>query len=190
VDNLLVLARLEDDPQENRHAPLRTVIAEVLGQLRSLARGAHVELRVNGDLPEVEVNDAARLLLANYLTNAIKYRDPAARDHYAHIEASIGTRHSGEPEVVVRVLDNGLGVAADKRESLFERFFRAHPQTSEHGTGLGLSIVRETANALGGRAWADFPEKGSAFSFALPCRKAAQAARRVRNRRRERPRVA
>ena len=39
------------------------------------------------------------------------------------------------------------------------------------GTGLGLSIVRDTAQLLGGRAWAEFPETGSVFAFSLPDRR-------------------
>jgi signal transduction histidine kinase len=74
-------------------------------------------------------------------------------------------------EVVVRVSDNGLGVPQESREQLFQRFFRAHDQTvtGEEGTGLGLSIVRETVEAVGGRAWAEFPGDGSVFAFAVPC---------------------
>jgi signal transduction histidine kinase len=73
--------------------------------------------------------------------------------------------------VVVRVSDNGLGVPREAREQLFHRFFRAHEATvtGEEGTGLGLSIVRETVEALGGRAWAEFPADGSVFAFAVPC---------------------
>jgi Signal transduction histidine kinase len=44
------------------------------------------------------------------------------------------------------------------------------------GTGLGLSIVRETVEALGGRVWAEFPERGSVFAFAIPCRRTADVA--------------
>ena len=71
--------------------------------------------------------------------------------------------------------DNGLGVTASQRERLFERFFRAGVETVSgvEGTGLGLSIVRETVEALGGRAWADFPEGLSEFAFSLPVRRAS-----------------
>jgi signal transduction histidine kinase len=71
-----------------------------------------------------------------------------------------------------------LGVPADKQGQLFQRFFRAHETvTGAEGTGLGLSIVRETAESLGGRAWAEFPqdgsvEGGSVFAFSLPDRRA------------------
>ena len=72
-------------------------------------------------------------------------------------------------EIVVRVLDNGLGVPPDSRAKLFQRFFRVHPDTGEEGSGLGLSLVRETIEASGGRAWAEFPPEGSIFAFSLPC---------------------
>jgi len=70
----------------------------------------------------------------------------------------------------VRVCDNGIGVPADKRDQLFERFYRAHEGTSKaEGTGLGLSIVRETAESQGGRAWAEYTEAGkTVFAIALP----------------------
>jgi signal transduction histidine kinase len=77
--------------------------------------------------------------------------------------------------VVVEVRDNGLGVPLPQRERLFERFFRAGVETvtGVEGTGLGLSIVRETVEALGGRAWAEFPEELSVFAFSLPVRRAS-----------------
>jgi signal transduction histidine kinase len=45
------------------------------------------------------------------------------------------------------------------------------------GSGLGLSIVRETVEAMGGRAWSEFPPSGeTVFAFALPSRRSADAA--------------
>jgi signal transduction histidine kinase len=41
------------------------------------------------------------------------------------------------------------------------------------GTGLGLSIIRDTIGGLGGRAWAEFPAKGSVFAFSLRSRREA-----------------
>jgi signal transduction histidine kinase len=49
--------------------------------------------------------------------------------------------------------------------------------TGVEGTGLGLSLVRETIAALGGKAWAEFPEDGGAiFAFSLPSRREEDAA--------------
>jgi signal transduction histidine kinase len=85
----------------------------------------------------------------------------------------------GSANVVVEVVDNGLGVPRDQRARLFERFFRAGVEkvTGVEGTGLGLSIVRETVESLGGRAWAEFKDGESIFAFSLPVRRASEVAR-------------
>ena len=127
------------------------------------------------DLPVMEVPAAAlELCLSNYISNAIKYRDPAKPEHWVRVEGRVAA--SGQAgascEVVVRVRDNGLGVPVQLRDQLFQRFFRAHAETvtREEGTGLGLSIVRDTAESVGGRAWAEFDVKeGSVFAVAFPC---------------------
>jgi signal transduction histidine kinase len=91
------------------------------------------------------------------------------------IRGRLVTRDGGVCEVVVEVVDNGVGVPAEARSRLFQRFFRAHEASMPHveGTGLGLSIIRDTVGGLGGRAWAEFPPKGSVFAFSLPSRREA-----------------
>ena len=170
VANILELARTEKDVREHRHVRLPEAAQEASRQVRDAAQAAGVDVRLAPDLPDVEVNAAAvELCLTNYLTNAIKYLDPGRADRFAEITAAVEDAATGGREVVVRVRDNGLGVPEDKRDRLFQRFFRAHETVTEaEGTGLGLSIVRETMESLGGRAWAEFAQTGSVFAFALP----------------------
>lgn len=173
VENLLALSRINPgDARQHRHVHLPESIREGVRSVRDAARSAGMEIRVVGEVPDVEVNAAVvELSLSNFLGNAIKYRDRTRTDSFAEITTSIES-HSGHPEVVVRVSDNGLGVPLAKREMLFQRFFRAHASvTGVEGTGLGLSIVRETAASIGGRAWAEFPAVGSVFAFSLPYRR-------------------
>lgn len=170
LENLIALARLESDPRQHRHVRLPEAAAEACRQVREAAQDAKVELRVLPDIPDVEVNAAVvELCLRNYLTNAIKYADPGV-DSLVEIDGLIDKTRQ---QLVVRVRDNGLGVPADKRDKLFQRFFRAHETvTGADGTGLGLSIVRDTVESAGGRAWAEFPDDGSIFLFSLPYRRA------------------
>jgi signal transduction histidine kinase len=187
MENLTALSRLDGDRRRQKNIRLPEAVSEVFRQLRELARGRYVQLRRHEELPDVEVNAAAvELCLSNYVSNAIKYSDAGKRERWVLVEAWIGTRKSndgsgnddGDPcELTVRVRDNGVGVPVEKREQLFERFFRAHEGMDVvEGTGLGLSLVRETVAALGGRAWAEFDQaEGSAFAFALPCRRADEA---------------
>jgi signal transduction histidine kinase len=165
LDNLVALSRL-DPERTQRNIMLDAVVAEVFRQLRELARARQVRLRTAGALPVVEVNAAAvELCLSNYLSNAIKYSDPSQHERWAEVDARIDDR-----ELVVRVRDNGVGVPAEGRARLFERFYRAHSGSGIEGTGLGLNLVRETIESLGGRAWAEFDQgPGAVFAFGLPC---------------------
>jgi K+-sensing histidine kinase KdpD len=172
LENLTELTRLQSDTRSHRHTLLEDVVAEVSRQLREYARARSVLVRVVEPMPSIEVPAAAlELALTNYLANAIKYYDPDVEIRYAEIRARV----ENGCELVVEVRDNGRGVPAASRERLFERYFRAEPDVAE-GVGLGLSIVREVAESLGGRVWAEFPDRGSIFVLAIPARREADAA--------------
>ena len=176
LENLVELSRLDEDARQSRHVALPQAAAEVARQLRESARAHGVEIRLPADLPSIDVSAAAfELCLSNLLANAIKYSDPAKEKRWVEVRVYTTSPDDGaQPETVVEVRDNGLGVPEEKRAQLFERFFRAHEDSNKEidGTGLGLSIVRDTVASLGGRAWADFHEDGTAFFFTMPSRRA------------------
>ncbi|HEX8271555.1 MAG TPA: sensor histidine kinase [Longimicrobiaceae bacterium] len=179
LQNLLELSRLDNDVRRQRNVLLPEAVGEVIRQLREMAQSRGVDVRVEGELPCIEVNAAAvELCLSNYVSNAVKYSDPSRAGRWVRVRASL----RGDPgehgcELVVEVRDNGIGVPEEARGKLFQRFFRAHGTvTGVEGTGLGLSIVRETAESMGGRTWAEFGEEGSTFALALPCRRVGERA--------------
>ena len=179
LDNLLVLTGVPVDSRQQRHVHLPEAAQEAARQVRAAARARMVEIRIDPDLPQVEVSAAAvELCLTNLLANAIKYSDPAAATRWVEVRGRLAPSDTAPEEVIVEVVDNGIGVPADARTRLFQRFFRAHERSMPdiEGTGLGLSIIRDTVGGLGGRAWAEFPAKGSVFAFALPCRRETDAA--------------
>src|SRR5690348_7647791 len=181
MDNLLELTRLDGDSRHQRHVRLPQAAAEAARQLREMARGIGVEIRIADTLPDVEVNAAVvELAMVNLLSNGIKYADMAKPVRWIEVRGRVVDDDATHlRHVVVEVHDNGVGVPEDEREHLFERFFRAHGsvETGVEGTGLGLSIVREAVRTLGGRAWAEFPDGGSLFAFAIPCRRAPEGMR-------------
>jgi signal transduction histidine kinase len=169
VDNLVELSRTDFDARKHRHVRLGDTAGEVKRQLREYAAERNVDVRLR-DLPSIEVPAALiELALSNYVSNAVKYHDPEKSDRWVEITGWV----EGD-EVIVEVSDNGIGVPADKRESLFQRFFRASEgEYPVEGTGLGLSIVREAIEGLGGRAWARFEDDGvTRFMLAMPRRRA------------------
>ena len=180
VENVLVLSRMEKDVRQHRHVRLPAAVKEAARQVRDASQAAKVDVRIPETLPDVEVNAAVvELAITNFLSNAIKYADPSQAARYVTISGEIAKNEAGHEEIVIRVQDNGLGVPPEKRDRLFEKFFRAHETVSAiEGTGLGLSIVRETVESQGGRAWAEHAEHGSMFAIALPMRRAEGTTRR------------
>jgi signal transduction histidine kinase len=178
IENLTALSRMDNDARQHRHVRLPEAVAESTRQLRERAQSCGVTVTVTGELPDVEVNAAAvELALNNLISNAIKYSDHGRSVRVVQVGARLE-----DQALVVEVRDNGLGVPVEKRDRLFQRFFRAHETvTRAEGTGLGLSIVREAVESLGGKAWAAFPDEGSVFAFSLPMR------RETGERRAERP---
>ena len=175
LDNLLVLTGVKVDSRQQRHVQLPEAAQEAARQVRAAARARSVEVRIDPLLPPVEVSAAAvELCLTNLLANAIKYSDGRSETRWVEVRGRLAGG-DGDGEVIVEVIDNGVGVPADARSRLFQRFFRAHEESMPdiEGTGLGLSIIRDTVGGLGGRAWAEFPAKGSVFAFSLPCRRLA-----------------
>ncbi len=102
-------------------------------------------------------------VVVNLITNAIKY-SPDTR----HI---IVCTESKNNEVQLSVQDFGIGISADKKDKVFEQFYRVSG-TREHtfpGLGLGLYISSEIIKRMHGRIWVNSTEgKGSTFYFAVP----------------------
>ncbi len=175
LENLVELSRVDEDARQSRHIALPQAAAEVARQLRESARAHGVEIRLPADLPSIDVSAAAfELCLSNLIANAIKYADQSKDKRWVEVRAAVAVSDDGTTETVIEVRDNGIGVPEPKRAELFSRFFRAHEDSNSEieGTGLGLSIVRDTVTALGGRAWADFHDDGTAFFFTMPHRRA------------------
>jgi signal transduction histidine kinase len=105
-----------------------------------------------------------RRVIQNITDNSIKHleHEPKRID----IELSVENR-----EAIVRIRDNGCGIAPDALPHIFDRFYRADPSRSEAtgGSGLGLAIVKQIVEGHGGRVWAESAEgEGTTVSFALP----------------------
>ena len=174
LDNLESLSRTET--RHGHNVLLPEAAGEAVRELREAAEAKGVQVRIADDLPRIEVDAATvELCLMNYVSNAIKYSSVGKGERWIAIEASIeGPDTERDKEVVIRVCDNGIGVPPERRERLFQEFYRAHDETitDTEGTGLGLSIVRETVESIGGRAWAEFPDAtGSVFAFSIPARR-------------------
>jgi PAS domain S-box-containing protein len=113
--------------------------------------------------PVAADKDRVRQILVNLVENAVKYSPGGGRIELS-VEASDGA-------VLFHVADEGLGIPAEERPRIFEKFYRLDPDMTQGvgGTGLGLYICSELVERMGGRIWVESEEgRGSAFSFELP----------------------
>ncbi len=107
-------------------------------------------------------------VLRNLLDNAVKYSQGG-------LVVVRGEVH--EDEVVISVADQGVGIAPENLNRLFEKFFRIKSALGRHviGSGLGLPIARTIVESHGGRIWAKSQVgQGSTFYFTLPLRGLSQ----------------
>ena len=109
-------------------------------------------------------NDSKRLhiVLANLISNAIRYHDNRKENKYIRVfHHDIGSSFS------LHIEDNGQGIAPEIQKKVFDMFYRGN-ETSQ-GSGLGLYIVKETINKLAGTVHLySQPRKGSTFIITLP----------------------
>jgi signal transduction histidine kinase len=121
-----------------------------------------IALAVDARKPIPADADPERLgqIVANLVENALKYATTA-------IEIGVA-REAGH--VVLRVRDDGPGIASEDLPHVFDRLYTSRTVPGRKvGTGLGLAIVRELSAAMGGRAWAEPAEGvGTRFVVRLP----------------------
>ncbi len=110
---------------------------------------------VNGDMEKI------RQVILNIIDNSIKYTEKGSIAVHVSKEAARNTIH-------VAVTDTGMGISAEEKEKLFQKFSRgAGGKTNTGGSGLGLYLAKQIAEAHGGRIWIDSPGEGKGSTFSI-----------------------
>jgi signal transduction histidine kinase len=159
VDTLTDLERFGQPVLQPRSGELGSIVrATVQRTLAPLVDPVEVEIETSRPLPGYWDRGAVEQIVANLLSNALKF----GQGHPIRVEARA---HAGD--VVISVTDRGIGVAPADRARIFERNVRA-PARQGGGLGLGLWLVRELAVAHGGRVVVQSRKgRGSTFSVWL-----------------------
>ncbi|MBS1659929.1 MAG: response regulator, partial [Bacteroidetes bacterium] len=117
--------------------------------------------------------DKVERILFNLLSNAFKFTLEGGRIRLLLGEE--GEEGGGIRWVSLKVMDTGIGIPADKKEMIFERFFQNSPPGSilNPGTGIGLSITREFVRLHGGTIGVESEvDRGTVFTIRLPLEEA------------------
>lgn len=167
VERLLALARLDAgvDNLRPREVDVSSLAEQCVALVRPLAEARDLCVRVqdNGPLRLNIDPDKLREVLNNLLHNAIEYNRP---------QGSVDVRVARENgHLSLEVQDTGIGVPAEAREHIFERFYRVDSARDTEGLhcGLGLAIVKGYVELMGGTIRVESEEnRGSTFAVRLP----------------------
>jgi signal transduction histidine kinase/CheY-like chemotaxis protein len=170
VDDLMDVARINRGKLELRKkaVDLKTIVDHAIETTRPQIEHRQHQLSVSLPNEAVYINgDPLRLvqLLSNLLDNAAKYTPEGG-------DISVAAQLA-DAEVCIKISDTGIGIPADRLESIFERFTQLNEEASEvlsSGIGLGLSLVKTLAELHGGSVAVKRREegKGTEFNVKLP----------------------
>ncbi len=153
---------------EDRDFDIRDSVGDILHTMspRAVEKNLELVLKVGRDVPRLLTGDLTRLrqVIVNLVGNALKFTD------YGEVVLVVERvkEVDGRVEILFEVRDTGIGVRADRLETIFEVFAQADSSTTREfgGSGLGLAISKRIVKKMGGEIWAESAlGEGSVFRF-------------------------
>ena len=163
INNILSITKIETGSIsiERKRVKLRELLQDTFDACARSGQDKHLDFQL--DLPKelgpVALDkDLVRIAINNLLTNAIKYSNENGVVRMSVEETDMAVR--------ISVSDEGIGIAPEEQEKIFEKFYRSHSEevSSRNGHGLGLSLAREIVQLHHGTLTVNStPGKGSEF---------------------------
>jgi len=170
ISDIIDVAKLEAGllGADQKRVDINELISDVYHSLMEEFAGQkkNVEFKFRLETPDdLQVRtDPGRIeqIIRNLVNNAFKFTESGMVELASYTD---------NDEVVVRVMDTGLGIPKEKQDVIFERFRQVDDSNTREfgGTGLGLTIAKSLVEKMGGRMWLESElYKGSTFYFSLP----------------------
>ena len=172
INDFLSVSRLQTQKFVVETHPVDVVkmVKQEVNSLKTMAsaRGLKISFKSpRNNVPMLLLDEAKmRQVVMNYIDNALFYSTEGTT-----IDVSLSFNRG---EVVLKVIDTGIGVPRAERSQLFTKFYRASNAKKRRpdGTGVGLYLAKKVIDAHGGRVLFESVEnKGSTFGFVLPAKK-------------------
>ena len=190
LGDILDISRIEAGKMELHYAPLHLhrMVHQVarLFDARAKEKGLFLRVEIDDEVPSTIVGDELRLqqILSNFLGNAVKFTESGGITVHISLaetggETSVASlrQQLGMPKsyrtvwLRLAVSDTGIGIPAEKQETIFESFTQVDGSSTRRygGSGLGLAINRQLVALMGGTIGVHSEEgKGSTFWTVLP----------------------
>ena len=160
INGVLEYARIGHEQMTHDEVDLNALVEQVVQDIVPVDR---IEVVIENTLPTLHIDPVRiRQVFQNLIDNAVKYMDKP------HGEIRIGAqRQAGEWRFWVQ--DNGVGIAAEHHERIFQMFQTLASTDQVESTGIGLPLVKRIVELYNGRVWVTSPPAGgSSFQFTLP----------------------
>ncbi|MFN8298305.1 MAG: ATP-binding protein [Chitinophagales bacterium] len=163
ISDIFLYTTTDFKQDHNETADLNEVIQTVTSDIKAIVHEKAVELMIPGNLPPLKVNRTQAIhVFSNLIGNAIKYN----KSERPRVELNF-KRNGVKTEFSIR--DNGIGIAPEYQEQVFEIFRRLHTQEEFEGTGIGLAICKKIIESYGGHIRVNSQAgAGAEFVFTLP----------------------
>lgn len=167
IEDIITLQRIDSGNLQLEVMPMATLLRTAVTNHRLVAdkRGLSIVCTIPEGQNGLVKIDKGRMnqVLDNLIGNAFKFSPDGGT-----INLSMAVN---DDDVLVSVVDEGIGMPAEKHQRIFERFYQIDGSSRRRfgGTGIGLAIVKRIIDAHDGRIWVESEiNKGSAFYFTLP----------------------
>ncbi len=163
IDDILTYSRLGRGEMEKKWLNMVDVMKNVKKNLYFKIEESQIDIISNG-LPDIYADETQiTLLIQNLISNAIKYR---SKDSLPFVEL---IAKNDEKYWTFSIKDNGIGIAQEHQEKIFQIFKRLHGREEYKGTGIGLAICKRVIQRHKGKIWVESREgEGSEFYFTIP----------------------
>ena len=173
INDLLDIAKIENESVELEQVPfeLRKLLDDVINISSVKAREKNILMLLDASslLETTVIGDSLRIkqIILNLLGNAVKFTESGTVTLLAKLEPIL---HSNDANIVIDIIDTGVGIPEDKLDSIFSKFSQADSSVTRKygGTGLGLSITKQLIELMKGSITvvSNFG-KGSVFTVKL-----------------------
>lgn len=180
INEILEINKIDSNKLEIEYINfnLKQLLANIQNSLKELAsvNNNKFNLEIDAAIPDYLIGDPTKLsqIMMNLINNALKF----TKNGSVSVIAKLDSLEEKNATLYFEVIDTGIGIPADKLQSVFDSFSQGSIEINRKygGTGLGLTIVKKLIKILGGRInLKSIVGKGSTFSFTLQFEKGTEA---------------
>ncbi|MDD5134648.1 MAG: ATP-binding protein [Phycisphaerae bacterium] len=166
VEGLLTYSRIDTKAQPAEAVDLNHVVEQLRQfEFAEAIKEKQAIIEVPGPLPNIDMDPVQiRQLMYNLIANSVKYQKEGNTPHIA-----ITSRPAADGKVKIEVTDNGIGIAPEYQQAIFNIFKRLHSRDEYEGIGIGLAVCKKIVEKHGGKIGVESqPGNGTTFWFTVP----------------------